>query len=86
MEASAETDFQEMFERARAFYQRPGGDRFLGPELPRWFFVFLLRFCVLLIALKRTHPAVIAMTFAAQREQREQFVADALRIGIDEVD
>jgi len=75
-------DFDEMFARASEFYKRPGGDRFLGPELPRWFFVFLLRFCALQIAIKRTQASISA----AIHERRKRLMAVAVQMGLDELD
>lgn len=90
-DAETEADFEEMLARARAFYGRPGGDRFLGPELPRWFFVFLLRFCALFIAIRRARDgAAPSVHRGKQREEdtgeRARLVAAALEVGLDDVD
>jgi hypothetical protein len=51
-------EYEEMYNRANAFYKTFGDEDthplWLGPEMPHYFFVFILRYCTLLIVLGTT--------------------------------
>jgi hypothetical protein len=51
--------YEEMYSSANAFYKTLGGEDthplWLGPEMPHYFFVFILQYCTLLIVLEATN-------------------------------
>ena len=53
-----------MYDRANAFYKALGREGahplWLGRELPRWFFVFLLQYCTLVHCLRLRDAYVLA--------------------------
>jgi hypothetical protein len=50
--------YDEMYSNANAFYKTFGGEDthplWLGPEMPHYFFVFILQYCTLVTVLKAT--------------------------------
>lgn len=56
--------YEQMYDRANSFYRSLGDEQthqlWLGEELPHYFFVFLLRYCTLMYALRAVKAYEVA--------------------------